>query len=60
MIELKRQQQHLKQKELTTLLGIPAGRLSQILSGKRRVNIDLAKKRYERLHVSPKFILKTA
>ena len=60
MIELKRQQQHPKQKELTTLLEIPAGRLSRILSGKRRVSIDLAKKRYERLHVSPGFILKTA
>ena len=60
MIELKRQQQHLKQKELAALLEIPAGRLSQILSGKRRVTIDLAKKLYERLHISPEFILKTA
>lgn len=60
MIELKRQQQHLKQKELAALLEIPAGRLSQILSGKRRVSLDLAKKLYERLHISPEFILKTA
>lgn len=60
MIELKRQQQHLKQKELAALLEVPPGRLSQILSGKRRVTIDLAKKLYERLHISPEFILKTA
>ena len=60
MIELKRQQQHLKQKELAALLEIPAGRLSQILSGKRRVSLDLAKKLYERLHIIPEFILKTA
>ena len=60
MIELKRQQQQLKQKDLAALLEIPAGRLSQILSGKRRVSLDLAKKLYERLHISPEFILKTA
>ena len=60
MIEFKRQQKHLKQKDLAALLEIPAGRLSQILSGKRRVSIDLAKKLYERLNISPEFILKTA
>ncbi|MDQ2770319.1 MAG: helix-turn-helix domain-containing protein [Bacteroidota bacterium] len=60
MIELKRQQKQLKQKDLAALLEIPAGRLSQILSGKRRVSLDLAKKLYERLNISPEFILKTA
>lgn len=60
MIELKRQQRQLKQKELAQLLEVPAGRLSQILSGKRRVTMDLAKKLYERLDISPEFILKTA
>ncbi|MBC6990297.1 helix-turn-helix domain-containing protein [Hymenobacter sp. BT491] len=60
MIELKRQQLQLKQKELAQLLEVPAGRLSQILSGKRRVTLDLAKKLYERLGISPEFILKTA
>ena len=60
IIDLKRRQQHLKQKELAALLEIPAGRLSQILSGKRRVTMDLAKKLYERLHISPEFILRTA
>lgn len=60
MIELKRQQRQLKQKELAQLLEVPAGRLSQILSGKRRVTMDLARKLYERLDISPEFILKTA
>jgi len=60
MIELKRQQRQLKQKELAQLLDVPAGRLSQILSGKRRVTMDLAKKLYERLDISPEFILKMA
>lgn len=60
MIELKRQHLQLKQKELAQLLEVPAGRLSQILSGKRRVTLDLAKKLYERLGISPEFILKTA
>jgi HTH-type transcriptional regulator/antitoxin HigA len=60
MIELKRQQRQLKQKDLAQLLEVPAGRLSQILSGKRRVTMDLARKLYERLDISPEFILKTA
>ncbi len=60
MIEFKRQQRQLKQKELAQLLEVPAGRLSQILSGKRRVTMDLARKLYERLDISPEFILKTA
>ncbi|WP_400191220.1 type II toxin-antitoxin system HigA family antitoxin [Hymenobacter sp. B81] len=60
MIELKRQQMRLKQKDLAQLLEVPAGRLSQILSGKRRVTLDLAKKLYERLGISPEFILRTA
>ena len=60
MIELKRQQQHPKQKDLAALLEIPAARLSRILSGKRRVSINLTKKLYERLNISPEFILKTA
>ena len=60
MIELKRQQKQLKQKDLAALLEITAGRLSQILSGKRRVSLDLAKKLHERLNISPAFILRTA
>lgn len=60
MIELKRQHLKLKQKELAQLLEVSAGCLSQILSGKRRVTLDLAKKLYERLGISPEFILKTA
>ena len=60
MIELKRQQKQLKQKDLALLLEIPAGRLSQILNGKRRVTLDLAKKLHERLNISPAFILRTA
>ncbi|MFD2784057.1 helix-turn-helix domain-containing protein [Hymenobacter rubripertinctus] len=60
MIELKRQQMRLKQKELAELLEVPAGRLSQILSGKRRVTLDLAKRLYERLGIPSDFILKNA
>ncbi|MCC2545160.1 helix-turn-helix domain-containing protein [Hymenobacter sp. BT175] len=60
MIELKRQQMRLKQKELAQLLEVPAGRLSQILSGKRRVTLDLAKRLYERLGIPSDFILKYA
>ncbi|MBC8084126.1 MAG: helix-turn-helix domain-containing protein, partial [Hymenobacter sp.] len=46
--------------DLAQLLEVPAGRLSQILSGKRRVTLDLAKRLYERLGIPPEFILKNA
>lgn len=60
MIELKMYQLRLKQKDLSELLGIPASRLSEVLKGKRKINLDLAKRLHERLDIDAGFILKCA
>ncbi len=51
---------HFNQKQMAAFLNVPANQLSQILSGKRRVTLDIAKKLHERLNISPAFILRTA
>lgn len=60
MIELKMYERKLKQKDLAALLGIPPARLSEVMSGKRKVNLDLAKRLYKVLGISPEFILEHA
>jgi HTH-type transcriptional regulator/antitoxin HigA len=59
MIELKMFERKLKQKELAKLLEIPDTRLSEVLNGKRKINLDLAKRIYLKLNIDPKFILET-
>ena len=60
MIELKMFENRMKQSELAIQLGISATRLNEVLRGKRKVNIDLAKKLYEKLNIPADFILKHA
>ncbi|MBL7791636.1 MAG: helix-turn-helix domain-containing protein [Saprospiraceae bacterium] len=60
MIELKMYERKLKQKDLAALLGISPTRLSEVLQGKRKVNLDLAKRLYSVLKISPEFILEKA
>ncbi len=60
MIELKMYQMRLKQKDLAGLLGISQTRLSEVLKGKRKINLDLAKRLHERLHIEADFILRRA
>ena len=60
MIRLKMYEQRLKQKDMATLLDISETRLSEVLSGKRKVNIDLAKRLYGQLRIEPAFILEKA
>ena len=57
MIKLKMYERKLKQKELASLLEISAARLSEVLQGKRKVNIDLAKRLFLVLKIDPVFIL---
>ncbi len=57
MIELKMFERKLKQKELAKELGITAIRLSEVLNGKRKVNMDLAKRLREKLGIDADFIL---
>ncbi len=60
MIKLRMFQENLKQKDTATLLGITETRLSEVLTGKRKVNMDLAKRLHEKLKIRPEFIFKTA
>lgn len=60
MIEFKMFERKLKQKELAKLLEIPDTRLSEVLSGKRKINLDFAKRIYHKLDIDAQFILETA
>jgi HTH-type transcriptional regulator/antitoxin HigA len=60
MIELKMYQMKLKQKDVANLLEITPTRLSEVLHGKRKINMDLAKRLHEKLKIDAEFILKNA
>ena len=60
MVELKMFEQKLKQKDLATLLGVETSRLSEVMNGKRKVNIDLAKRLHQKLNIDADFILAVA
>ncbi|MBC8151691.1 MAG: helix-turn-helix domain-containing protein [Bacteroidetes bacterium] len=60
MIELKMAEMKLKQKDVASLLGIEASRFSEILNGKRKVSLLVAKQLYKKLNIPAEFILETA
>ena len=60
MIEYKMYDRKMNQKELAVLLGVSQTRLSEVIQGKRKVNLDLAKRLFTNLNIDPAFILKTA
>lgn len=60
MIELRMFERKLKQKELAQQLGITPTRLNEVLNGKRKVNMDLAKRLHKQLNISAEFILEHA
>ncbi|MBL7807017.1 MAG: helix-turn-helix domain-containing protein [Saprospiraceae bacterium] len=60
MLELKMYERKIRQKELAELLGISATRLSEVMQGKRKVNLDLAKRLYSVLSIDAAFILEKA
>jgi HTH-type transcriptional regulator/antitoxin HigA len=60
MLELKMYERKLRQKELAELLGISATRLSEVMQGKRKVNMDLAKRLHSVLNIDAAFILEKA
>ena len=51
---------NLKQKQLAKILEISETRISELLSGKRKLNIELAKKLHSKLHIDAHFILEVA
>jgi len=60
MIELKMFERKLKQKDLAELLEVEAPRVSELLRGKRRVSIELARQLYKKLGIPADFILEHA
>ena len=51
---------NLKQKQLAKILEISETRISELLSGKRKLNIELAKKLHSKLNIDAHFILEVA
>lgn len=60
MIEWKMFERRLKQKDLAQLLDEPDSRISEIMSGKRGINIKMAKKLFRVLEIPADFILEHA
>lgn len=60
MIRLKMMQLNVKQKEMSKMLEITESHLSEVLSKKRRINMDLAKKLRKVLKIEADFILEMA
>ena len=59
-IQLKMFQMHLSQKELARLLEVPESRISEVMNGKRKINIELARRLHTRLKIDADFILMSA
>ncbi len=57
MIELIMYQRKLKQKDIAQILGTTPSRITEILSGKRGLTIELAKGLYNKLNIDPQLIL---
>ena len=59
MIELKMYEMKLKQRDLAALLDIENSRVSEYLNGKRKINLEFAKKVHEKLGIDGNFILQS-
>lgn len=60
MIRYKMFEMNLKQKQLAKILEISEARISELLTGKRKINIELAKKLHSKLNIDAHFILEVA
>ncbi|MFO0323164.1 MAG: type II toxin-antitoxin system HigA family antitoxin [Bacteroidota bacterium] len=60
MIRYKMFEMNLRQKQLAKLLEISETRISELLAGKRKLTIDLAKKLHTKLNIDAQFILQVA
>ena len=57
MIELKMYEMNLKRKDLASLLGVEASRISEMMNGKRKISVEVAKGLHEKLGIDGNFIL---
>lgn len=60
MIRFKMFEKNLKQKQLATMLGISEANVSGVLTGKRKLTFDLAKKLHIHLGIDAHFLLTVA
>ena len=60
MIRYKMFEMNLRQKQLAKILEISEARISELLTGKRKINIELAKKLHAKLNIDAHFILEVA
>lgn len=60
MIRFKMFEMNLKQKQLAKLLEISEARISELLTGKRKLNLEIAKKLHSKLNIDATFILELA
>lgn len=60
MLRYKMFELNLKQKQLAKLVGVSETRISELLNGKRKLNIGLAKKLHFKLNIDADFILNMA
>lgn len=60
MIRYKMFEKNLKQKQLAGLLEISESNISGLLTGKRKLTLELAKKLHSKLNIDAHFILMTA
>lgn len=60
MIRFRMFQKKLNQREVARLLEVPETRLSEVLRGKRPINLALAKQLHSKLNIDANFILEHA
>jgi HTH-type transcriptional regulator/antitoxin HigA len=58
-IEQEMYKRRLNKGQLASLLEVPASRLSEILHGKRSINLDFAKRLYSKLGIPAEFIMES-
>lgn len=57
MLRYKMFEMNLRQKQLAELIGMSETRLSELLAGKRKLNIETAKKLHQKLNIDAEFLL---
>ncbi|TAE30875.1 MAG: helix-turn-helix domain-containing protein [Cytophagales bacterium] len=60
ILEYKMYEKRLKQRDMARLLDVSEARLSDVLTGKRKPNLDLAKRMHLRLGIDAETILRVA
>jgi HTH-type transcriptional regulator / antitoxin HigA len=60
MIRFKMFEMNLKQKQLANMLETSDTRISELMNGKARLNLKLAKKLHDKLHIDANFLLEIA